>query len=386
MVATVDRGRRALPLGGHPTMHLYQHRQLQPALATFVDRLAPRFSRTEVHRHAEAYLVRLLATADGTARGRWVPVQPNTDGIGRMLNTAVWDTEQVHADIRDYVLQHLSSPDGALVIGEAGFVKKGNRSAGVERQLNPTSNRVENCQVGVFASYASDRGSALLDRRLHLPASWADDQTRRQRAGIPPEVGNPSGEELACEIVEGFRRSGSPLRWVVAEVATSDGPLADSCRNHRIGYVLRLGEPERCTVGGVPIGPIADLVRRIPRHAFEYRVYGDFPHLRHCDWAVVPRGRESNGFTSSVLIQRDCDDPAKVTAFACSAPIGTGMAELVRTAERRFATYECVAEARQRAGLGDYEVRKYLAWHRHMTLSTLLAATLRSGRRGAQPR
>ena len=73
--------------------------------------------------------------------------------------------------------RHLGSADGVLVVDETGFLKKGTRSAGVQRQYSGTAGRIENCQL-VFLAYATGKGRALVDRELYLPKSWTDDRDR----------------------------------------------------------------------------------------------------------------------------------------------------------------------------------------------------------------
>ncbi|MFH8342650.1 transposase [Streptomyces sp. AM6-12] len=51
-------------------------------------------------------------------------------------------------------------------MGDAGSLKKGTRSAGVQRHCSCTAGRTENCQAGVFLTYATGRGRTLIDRRL----------------------------------------------------------------------------------------------------------------------------------------------------------------------------------------------------------------------------
>jgi SRSO17 transposase len=75
-----------------------------------------------------------------------------------------------------------------LIVDHTGFVKKGVRSAGVQRQYSGIASRIENCQVGTFLAYASPRGHALIDRELYLPEPWFGDRGRCRRAGIPDEV------------------------------------------------------------------------------------------------------------------------------------------------------------------------------------------------------
>ncbi len=76
------------------------------------------------------------------------------------------------------MVEHLGDASGVLAVDETGFVKKGNKSVGVQRQYSGTAGRIENCQVGVFLAYATAQGRTLLDREVYLPRVWADDQGR----------------------------------------------------------------------------------------------------------------------------------------------------------------------------------------------------------------
>jgi SRSO17 transposase len=77
----------------------------------------------------------------------------------RLLNSAHWDTDGVRDDVRGYVVEHLGDPAGVLIVDETGFLKKGLKSAGVQRQYSGTAGRVENCQLGVFLAYATSRAA-----------------------------------------------------------------------------------------------------------------------------------------------------------------------------------------------------------------------------------
>jgi SRSO17 transposase len=116
----------------------------------------------------------------------------------RLLNHARWDPDEVRDDLRDYVTEYLGDPGGALDIDETGFLKKGPKSAGVQRQYSGTAGRVENCQIGVFLLYAGPRGHALVDRELYLPEGWIDDRPRCREAGIPDQVGFHTKPQLAA--------------------------------------------------------------------------------------------------------------------------------------------------------------------------------------------
>jgi SRSO17 transposase len=90
--------------------------------------------------------------------------------------------------VRAYAVEALADRDAVLVVDETGFLKKGAHSVGVARQYSGTAGRIENCQIGVFLTYASRYGQALIDRRLFLPEAWAADPARRTKAGVPEAV------------------------------------------------------------------------------------------------------------------------------------------------------------------------------------------------------
>ena len=116
----------------------------------------------------------------------WQPAGRTGDatpyGVQRLLSTCLWDTGLVRDDLSGYVVEHLGHADGVLAVDKTGFLKKGNKPAGVQRQYSGTAGRVENCQVGVFMAYASAKGRTLLDRELFLPQVWSED---RGGAGRP---------------------------------------------------------------------------------------------------------------------------------------------------------------------------------------------------------
>jgi SRSO17 transposase len=88
------------------------------------------------------------------------------DGMQRLLRRADWDIDGVRDDLRGYVIEHLGEPSGVLIVDDAGFLKKGRMSAGVQRQYSGTAGRIENCQIGTFLAYAGTRGHARCSMTL----------------------------------------------------------------------------------------------------------------------------------------------------------------------------------------------------------------------------
>jgi SRSO17 transposase len=155
--------------------------------------VAGRFPRVEPRLQARAYVRGLLAPL--AVKNSWTLAEAagnkTPDKMQRLLNRAGWDADGVRDDVRGYVARHLGDAGGVLIVDETGFVKKGTRSAGVQRQYSGTAGRVENCQLGVFLAYAAPRGRALVDRELYLPKSWTEDRGRacprdgRRRREVP---------------------------------------------------------------------------------------------------------------------------------------------------------------------------------------------------------
>ncbi|RKI50943.1 transposase [Corallococcus sp. AB049A] len=113
-----------------------------------------------------------------------------------MLLRAKWDADAVRDDVLEYARRMLGE-GGILAVDETGFLKKGEKSVGVARQYTGTAGKVENAQVGVFLSYVTPLGHALVDRELYLPEPWTEDEARREAGGIPDEVGFESKPALA---------------------------------------------------------------------------------------------------------------------------------------------------------------------------------------------
>src|SRR4030081_3158495 len=153
-------------------------------------RVAGRFAGAEPRVRAREYVSGLVAGLE--RKNGWTLAEQagevSRDGMQRLLRRADWDVDGARDDVRDYVIGHLGDRDGVLIVDETGFLKKGTRSAGVQRQYSGTAGRTENCQIGTFLAYASRRGHALIDRELYLPESWSADRERWRAAGIPDEV------------------------------------------------------------------------------------------------------------------------------------------------------------------------------------------------------
>jgi SRSO17 transposase len=205
-------------------------------------RVAGRFLQACSRKRARAYLLGLLSRAE--RKNGWTIAEfagdATPDGMQRLLNFYSWSADDVRDDLRGYVVAGLGADRAVLVADETGFIKKGTKSAGVQRQYSGTAGRVENCQLGVFLAYAVPGGGrALIDRELYLPESWTSDRDRCREAGISAEVGFATKPELARQMIRRAIDAGVPFGWVAADEAYGQNAALRSWLEERhVSYVL----------------------------------------------------------------------------------------------------------------------------------------------------
>src|SRR5215468_4348592 len=144
-----------------------------------------------------------------------------------------------------------------------GLLKKGTRSAGVQRQYSGTAGRTENCQIGVFLAYASRHGHALIDRELYIPASWAEDRDRCQEAGIPADIEFATKPRLARAMLQRALDAGVPFAWFTADEVYGQAKYLRRWQEERdVAYVMAIRCGDTFPVSGAERRVLAAAVRR----------------------------------------------------------------------------------------------------------------------------
>jgi SRSO17 transposase len=155
-----------------------------------------------------------------------------------VLGRTSWDADALRDVVRDYALETLAEPDATLVIDETGFLKQGKASCGVGRQYTGSAGKITNCQIGVFAAYASSKGHAFIDRRLYLPRDWTGNPERLAKAHSPENIRFATKPAIAVALVRRAIEAGVPFAWVAADTVYGVGELERALRRAGKGHVL----------------------------------------------------------------------------------------------------------------------------------------------------
>ncbi len=360
------------------------------------ERLRPHFARPETHQHALLYLHAVLS--DIPRKNGWQIAEHARQacpcGMQRLLSAAIWDQDAVRDELQAWVCQSLIPPGPpqqeedalfpVLVLDESGFPKRGRHSAGVGPQYCGCTGRVENCQVGVFLSYVTARGHALIDRELYLPEDWCADPARRLAAHIPEPIRFATKPELGQRMIQRAQAAGVPIRWVVADTVYGHSPDLRLWLEEQ-GYAYAVAVPSTEVVcvqtrAGILLRDVASIAQQALRARDWQRLSPSqgTKGPRLFDWARLPIVQQGMVDQRHWLVIRRClDDPHELAYYLVWAPPETSLSTLVQAIGARWHIEEDLQDGKG-LGLDHYEVRSYLGWYRHVTLVLLAAAFLLS--------
>jgi SRSO17 transposase len=351
-------------------------------------RMRPLFGDVRVASSANQFLDGLLS--DERRKTGWMRAEAAGDpGPWRqqaVLGRSQWDAEALVAIVRDYVVENLADPDAVLVIDETGFLKQGKTSCGVGRQYTGSAGKITNCQIGVFATYASRHGHAFIDRRLYLPKAWAQDPPRMAAAHVPLGTSFATKPALARQMIDRAIVSGVPFSWVAADTVYGVGDIEMDLRRASKGYVLGVASSHHFGSWGdkpAVAGTAEDIARELDASAWKRLSAGEGtkgPRLH--DWAYCELAdldadeydeTQSGQWTRGLLIRRNIAD-GDLAFFTTWARAGTGIDTLVRVEGHRWAIEDSFETAKNELGLDHNETRSWHGWHRHVALVMLAFA------------
>ncbi len=329
----------------------------------------------------------------------------NVRPMQRFISDAEWDEEQMLNKYHNLVNEDMGTADGVLIFDETGFTKKGNDSIGVGRQYCGNIGKVENCQVGVFAAYASPDGYALLDKRLFIPQKWFSDdyKLRRNKCKLPEDMEFKTKPQLAVEMFDNIVQDGVvPFKYVLADSLYGKRPEFIEAVESCVGatYFVEVSADTRCWLkrpitrekqykykGEIrsktvlektekkPI-PVSTLAMNINDY-FWYRrkvsegtkgpIEYEFTKRR-----IIP---SNNGLPQKsvwLIIRRTIEDQPVYKYYLSNALASARLNLFVWLSGIRWAIEQCFEETKSELGMDHYEVRKYRGWHHHI-LTCMLA-------------
>lgn len=377
----------------------------------FHARFADLFARSESREQAKKYLRGLLAEVE--RKNSWQVAEAvgdrTPDRMQRLLYRVRWDVDAARDRLQQFVIETFGDDDGIGVVDETSVEKKGTHSVGVGRQYLGVAGKVENGQVATVLSYAAKGAHVFLDRRLYLPAAWAEDPQRRAHARVPAEVRFATKPEQAITMLEHAWKQGVPMHWVTGDEVYGDSPrLRETVQASGRWYVLAVSANTRVwtvrpemleplvRTGGrprriprvAPGAPEAQMVSQVisalsPRRWKRLAVMQGEKGPIEYDWTrvqVVESRDQRPGPDVWLLARRSLSDPTQVAYYLAYAPVRTSFETLIRIASTRYTVEQCIEEAKGETGLDEYEVRFWHSWYRHVTLSMMAHAWLASVR------
>jgi SRSO17 transposase len=361
-------------------------RGCQHRLSAFLARYLPCFYRAEQRELAEVVLHGKLSnlqrkTAEPIAYQAGRPRKPVQNFVGG----GAWDDDAVLAELRRHVAQAWGNPEAVLVLDGSGFAKKGTASCGVARQWCGRLGKVENCQVGVFLAYVTTAGSTLVDRQLYLPQDWADDAQRRDWTHVPEEVRFQESWRIGLDLIERTAAE-LPFGWVSGDDEFGRViALRAELRRRRLRYVLDVPcdtlvrDLDAAAPAGKRYPPwqrVDDWAKALPPSRWRkvrLRQGAKGPRVVRVAEAWVQTKAEGGrcGALERLVVVRTIDEESQTWYALSNAPARVGLERVAAVQGQRHGVEEVLQAGKGEVGLGHYEVRSWVGWHHHMTLSLL---------------
>jgi SRSO17 transposase len=305
--------------------------------------------------------------------------------VQHFVGAGAWDDEAVMAELRRHVAEELADPEGVLVLDPSGFPKKGTASCGVARQWCGRLGKVDNCQMGVFLAYVTERGYAPLDRQLYLPKDWAAHKKRRQQCHVPAGVIFQETWRIGLALIE---RCGTdlPFGWVTGDDEFGRASaLRAELRQRQWRYVLDvpantlIRDLEEAPAPGKRRPPwrrVDAWAKAQPSSRWHKCTRGDGTKgpkvVRALQAWVQTKGEDGRvGSQERLVVIRTVEGAAQTWYTLSNALAEVPLARVAAVHGRRHGVEEMFQAGKGEVGLAHYEVRSWVGWHHHMTLSLL---------------
>jgi SRSO17 transposase len=387
-------------------MDAEQIRGLRPMLANYLKRFDDCFSRKDTRKHLAVYVKGQLSdlerkSVEPIALAAGVPVRT----LQEFISQHRWKEDLARGRLQEIVAAEHASGHSVGIIDETSFVKKGDKTPGVQRQYLGAVGKQENGIVTVHLAYAADDFRCLLDGELFLPESWSRDRERCREAGIPEDMTYRPKTEIALELYDRAVANGVRFAWLTYDEGYGAKP--DFLREMEGREQNFVAEVPKTFMGWInpprvthrPFRKGRGRGRKVPRltsdsvpsRSVEYLLWWH-PAMKEQPWkrfrvkdgekgpmvweakhaAFYPQG--SDGLPMGrwhLVVARNALDPAELKFFVSNAPAETGTGTLLLVGFSRWPVERCFEDGKGEIGLDHYEGRCYLGLKRHLILSAI---------------
>lgn len=383
-------------------------RGVLPRLEEFIEPFVDHLPGPDHRRHAVEYVTGLMSKLERkTGEGIAYLLDQQRQGIQKFIGEVPWDHQPMLRTLAAQVGQELGEPDGVIVFDPSGFPKKGTKSVGVAKQWCGRLGKVDNCQVGIYMGYVTRKEHAIVNVRLYLNEDWAKNRSRRKEAGVPKSIKFQTRHQLALEMLAECGEA-LPHTWIAGDDEMGR-PSSFRLELRALGQRYLLAVPSNTLVRDIEATP-PEYSGRGPRRKSPFVRLDKWCAALPADaWTKIEvrdgekgplvidavkcrvQARTERGGTGPeellfVTRERQADNSFKLDYYLSNAGPDVSLEELARVAKAAHRIEECFERAKGEAGLGDYQVRNWMAWHHHQTLSLLAAWFLnQETRRGKNP-
>jgi SRSO17 transposase len=387
-------------------MDAKQIRRLEPQLAEYLDRFEDCFARRDTRLHFPVYVHGQLSelprkSVEPIALAAGTPVRT----LQEFLTHLSWDEDRMRLRVASIVAEEHAHDESIGIIDETGWVKKGDRTPGVQRQYCGSVGKQENSIITVHLGYTAGDFHCLLDGDLFLPESWNADRDRCRRAGIPDEVVYRPKTEIALELYDRAVAHGVRFEWLTFDEWYGGKPAflrALAARGQKfVGEIPKSFtawiKPPRVTErplhrkqrGGARKAPrlaagaskpqsvehLAQSHRALaaqPWRTWRIKDTHKGPLVWHVKHALV-HIKDEQGLPEGPYHLLVCYHPftGEIKYFLSNAPKDTPLKKLLRVAFGRWRIERCFEDGKGEVGLDHWEGRRWIGLKRHLILTTV---------------
>jgi SRSO17 transposase len=381
--------------------------KVRPELTRYLHEFDDCFGRVTTRRHLDTYVAGQLSDLQRKS------IEPMADAAGvpprtlqQLLSLYRWDERMMRDRLAQRVARRHGHPHSIGVLDETSFLKKGEKTACVQRQHCGSVGKLDNCVVSVHLGYATPEFHCLLDGELYLPeGTWDADRERCREAGIPDDVVYRSKWQIGLGQIRRARANGIRFQWMTFDEGYGGKPAflreLDGMGQNYVGEApahftawtrppevlyreharSRMGRPRklpRLKVKNNP--PVA--VKNIATHSPAFRrddwqtyhvkdgAKGPMLWQAKCIPVWLPDADGLPGAPHLLLVTRPVTETdQKVKYFISNAPEGTPNETLLLVAFSRWKIERAFQDTKDELGMDHFEVRKFRAISRHLILS-----------------